>query len=334
MNIKLTKSDAYIIALFFVIAIPITITGYSPEEWPYEAVLDTLVYCIFCFLVAYIIVFKLFPRFFPQKKILQLFFWTVLIMMIFGVLEIILYILIDGQKTISEVLSGKPWYMWAVSTSAENAGILIGILLGKKFYEAQLDLQTREKEKKESELRLLKSQIDPHFLFNNLNTVDSLIDTDPQVAKEYLNKLAKLYRYLIHTKEDEVVPLEDELDFAQNYIFLMNKRYGNIYQFEVNQQSNIDNHLIPPGALQTLLENVVKHNIGDSQEPVVCQIEIQNDKIIVRNNVRLKNEKADSTGTGLNNLLARYALLSDKEVKIQSGSDYIVELPLIKNIDS
>lgn len=259
--------------------------------------------------------------------------------MVVGIIEILAYRSIE-KRSFSDLPLDKliPWllkpstWVWGISTSTQNAGILVGILLGKKFYEAQLTLQKSEKEKKESELRLLKSQVDPHFLFNNLNTIDSLIDSNPTVAKKYLNKLSQLYRYLIRTKDDEVVPLEEELEFAKNYIYLLEQRFGSAYAFEIKKNCGIDNLLIPPGALQTLLENVVKHNLASAEEPISTQIEISEKNIQVSNNVKLKKTVKDSYGVGLNNLKTRYRLLSEKEIEVDKGSSFSITLPTLKAI--
>lgn len=332
MDIRLTKSDLYIIALFFAIGIPVTFSGYDYSKGLTVPTLDTIIYVASTFFLSYVIVFKFFPRYFPEGKIITLFFWTVLLLMFVGVLEIFAYELVE-KKPILYLFKRYELWFWGISTSAENAGILIGILLGKKFYEAQVEIQTREKEKKENELMLLKSQIDPHFLFNNLNTVDALIDSDPQRAKLYINRLSKLYRYLIRTKDDEVVALEDELTFARDYMYLLEQRFGDAYKFEIKQNVKPDNYLIPPGVLQTLLENVVKHNQGESLKPIKTLIEINLENILVKNNINLKNQNKDSFGIGLSNLKARYALLCDNEVKITSDKDFTIRLPLIKSVD-
>lgn len=107
------------------------------------------------------------------------------------------------------------------------------LLLTKKFYEGQSQILKIEKQQKENELKLLRSQIDPHFLFNNLNTLDSLIDSDSEKAKEYINRLSLIYRYLIQTKDAEVMELQSEIQFAENYIFLIETRFGNDYKFTV-----------------------------------------------------------------------------------------------------
>jgi len=331
MKIKLTKSDIFVIALFFVIAIPVTFSGYDYSKGLFEPSMDTIIYCIVTLFLAYTIVYQLFPKFFPENRIIALFFWTALLMMIVGVIEICAYRLVNA-KELGPLFKRYELFFWGISTSAENAGILIGILLGKKFYEAQLTLQKRDKEKKENELRLLKSQIDPHFLFNNLNTVDALIDRDPIAAKTYINKLSSLYRYLIQTKDDEVIPLDQELTFIKNYIYLLEQRFGRTYQFEIKSTVNNQGQLIPPGALQTLIENVVKHNQGSEVDPIYTTISISKETIEVSCNIQLKNASKDSFGTGLSNLIARYKLLTDKKIIIQKDLKYKTTLPVINAV--
>ena len=331
MNHKITKSDGVIILLFFIIAIPVSLGFYDYNETGFlEPFLDVVVYCIFTSLVTYLIVYRLFPKYFPSKQIILLFSLVLLIMIVCGYIELMCYRLI-----MRKAISFDPRYIfWSISTSSQNAGILIGVLIGKKFYDAQIDLEKREKEKKESELRLLKSQIDPHFLFNNLNTVDALIDKDKTVAKEYLKHLSSLYRYLISTKDDELVPLAQEVNFAQDYIYLIEKRFGEMYKFEIHSKTSGEDKLIPPGALQTILENVVKHNAASYDESVVTKISIFENEVAISNNINLKKRKEQSTNTGLNNLKERYRLLTDKKLYIhQDDKQYKIIIPILKSVD-
>ncbi len=338
MNIS--KSDLLVIALYFVIAIPVTVADAWNEDHSWTNLAgSTIVYVIFTLLATYLIAYVLLPKYLPQRQYILLFPLIVLVLVVLGSVEVILYRIVEldslSQVSPSKVLSNlvKPGlWVWGLISSTENAGLLIAIIMGKRFFDAQLTLQEREKEKKENELRLLKSQIDPHFLFNNLNTLDALIDTDSQRAKTYVNKLSQLYRFLIRTKDDEVVLLEEELTFAENYIYLLEQRFGNAYQFDIQNQVDIDNAFVPPGALQTLLENVVKHNITNNTDPIRTDINISNETITVTNTLRRKSTNADSYGIGLSNLKARYKLLSNLPIKISDDTHFQVVLPIIKSI--
>jgi len=331
-KIRFTKSDAYIVLLFFIIAIPVTFFGYPEDTAWYIPYLETLIYVFFTCLAAYVTVYKIFPHFFPDHRLIILFIVTTIFMALCGIAEISCYRLTNQRNL--DFLQSPLAIMWGISTSAQNAGILIGILLGKKFYDALLDIQKKDMEMKENELMLLKSQIDPHFLFNNLNTVDALIDSDPKVAKAYLNNLSRLYRYLIRTKDDEVVNLNDELEFGKNYIYLIEKRFGEAFKFELFIDENkITDQLIPPGALQAVLENVVKHNAANQETPLLTTIKIKDDYVVVENDKNLKVKKSESTKIGLNNLIARYKFLTDKEVQIEDGHKYSISLPIINTVD-
>ncbi len=188
-------------------------------------------------------------------------------------------------------------------------------------------------EKTEAQLNALQSQIDPHFLFNNLNTLDDLIDRDQALAKEYVQKLAGLYRYLAANLEDNVVSLQEEWSFIKDYIFLIETRFGESYQFRLdNQVGDLRSYLIPTAALQVLVENVVKHNQGLPADPLVVDLYIGEDGIKVEHIKRPKLVREKSLGTGLKNLAARYRLLSDQEMELLDGDRFMVRLPLIKQL--
>ncbi|MFK8008997.1 MAG: sensor histidine kinase [Saprospiraceae bacterium] len=332
MTFKLTKSDLKLAALFFLISIFVGSMDYTdyPEGKLHLLFIDHINFILFCSVSVYVLVFIIFANFFPKGQFFQLFFYGLGFLFLMGILEIQWHCFFRICK--GNLLSLKGIYYGFV-THIEGIGIFATFLLGKKLYDAQVHLGKVEKEKKESELLLLKSQIDPHFLFNNLNTIDSLIDSNPKAAKIYLNKLSTLYRYLISNKDFEVVPLEDELEFAKNYMYLIESRFGDAYLFEIkNNIENTNDFLIPPGALQTLLENIVKHNHGNSSSPIKTNINITEGSIIVSNNINAKKKFVDSTGIGITNLKARYHLLTDSPIEIQSNENFIVKLPTIKQV--
>jgi LytS/YehU family sensor histidine kinase len=219
--------------------------------------------------------------------------------------------------------------LYSIFNGADSIGLPLGILITNKFYHSQIQISKIEKQQKENELKLLRSQIDPHFLFNNLNTLDSLIDSDSDKAKEYINRLSLIYRYLIQSKDAEVMELSDELQFAENYKYLIETRFGTDYSFRFNYESDVTNKFIPTGALQALLENVVKHNKANNKT-IVTNIVIKNDSLTVSNTKASKLNK-ESLGTGLQNLQSRYQLLSDRNVIIEnSNTHFVVSIPIIK----
>jgi len=211
--------------------------------------------------------------------------------------------------------------------------ILLGLLLGRKYYSSQNRMLKIEKEKNENELKWLKSQVNPHFLFNNLNALDTLIDKNPEQAKAYLHKLSNIYRYFLTTAEKDVVTLQEEWDFIDDYTYLLKERYGNSYQFnKTNELQNLQDYLIPPATLQNLVENAVKHNLGSIENPLIINISINSNDISVNHLKRLKIDIKTSLGKGLENLKSRYRLLTNKEVNIKNSDSFSVVLPQIKQL--
>ncbi len=211
-------------------------------------------------------------------------------------------------------------------------------IVTKKYFEEQAKLTTIKKQQKDSELKLLRSQLSPHFLFNNLNTVDALIDTNPTKAKEYISRLSSLYRYLISTQDQEIVPLHEEIAMAQDYFYLIKTRFGDAYTFDIcNDVHDIAfaKAYLPTGTLQTLLENVVKHNKVIHGKSINTSIEMIGDTMTVTNSKSSHPTIKESFGTGLKNLKERYALLIDKTVTItDSNTQFIVTLPMVTLLES
>lgn len=330
MNFKFERTDLYLILIYFGFAIPIGLLDWDYNNWTH-ALLERMTYVLLNTTTLYVVVFVLIAKFLPKRKFLMLFAVLLPFLILMGIISIQLHC--SMYDCLDNTFSFQYIYMGTIAR-IEEIGLLAAFIAGKKVYEAQVRFYKIEKEKKQSELQSLKAQIDPHFLFNNLNTVDALIDSNPQNAKKYINKLAQLYRYLIANKDFEVVLLEEELAFAQNYIYLIACRFGEAYQFDIQQgQNDGTSFLIPPGALQTLLENIVKHNRATSLEPVKTIIQVLNDRIIVSNELKKQKVAVPSSGIGLSNLKSRYDLLSDQQLKITTNDYFIVELPAIKQVD-
>lgn len=332
MNYRLNKSDLYLLFLFFLFAIPISYLDFEEYGSVSSIIANALNYIVIVSISVYVIVFLIFARLFVKKRFTALVLSMVLWLSFMGIVEVKNFCLLNGCVDPFWSLSSEQFYFGIVA-HIQSVGIVATMILGKKLYDVQLHFIKLEKEKKESELKVLKSQIDPHFLFNNLNTVDSLIDSDPHQAKVYINKLSKLYRYLIANQDKEVIPLAEEISFAQNYMYLIECRYGSAFQFEIdNRLPNYNNVLIPPGALQTLLENVVKHNQASEAHPIKSKIIIDDECITIDNNQNLKRQQIDSTGIGLSNLQHRFELLTNHKISIESNGSFVVKLPLIKSL--
>lgn len=187
------------------------------------------------------------------------------------------------------------------------------------------------KAKIEAELEALKNQIDPHFLFNSLNTLSHLIGQDQTKAKRFNDDLAEVYRYILSNKERNLVLLDEELQFAERYFSLLRIRFGDAVRLTVERDAGTEDLLIPPISLQILLENAVKHNAFSDEQPLVIGIGIRGATVVVSNQIRPKETAGHSSRIGLRNLNERYRLITGKELTVQNDDAvYTVTLPLLR----
>ena len=183
----------------------------------------------------------------------------------------------------------------------------------------------------ESQYEALKSQINPHFLFNSFNTLISIIEENPGLAVEFVEKLSDFYRSILQYREKEVISLQEEIELVKNYAFLLQKRYGSSLQLVV--QTDGQQGYIAPLTLQMLVENAVKHNIISKSRPLSIEILSQPEGyIMVRNTLQKKLTQEPSTGFGLHSIINRYQLLSERSLRVEEDGQYFcVCVPVIKN---
>ena len=273
----------------------------------------------------------LIPSYIVRHK--QYFYFVILTFLCMYVLGVFDYTVgfWSGNNKWNEYPSFWKLFRIAITVMAEVVSLPLGLLLGKKYYEGQIQFSEIQRQQKENELKLLRSQIDPHFLFNNLNTLDALVDSNPEKAKEYINRLSLLYRYLISTKEAEIMELVEEMKFAENYIFLAQTRFGDDYVFKIVKNHSFQNKFIPTGALQTLLENIVKHNKAQVDKKIITTITVDDQWLIVENTKSQSDQKHESFGIGLDNMKRRYSILSNQNLRITSNSKiFKVEIPILE----
>lgn len=189
-----------------------------------------------------------------------------------------------------------------------------------------------ERAKAEAELEALKNQIDPHFIFNSLNTLSHLIEEKPLKAKQFNDNLADVYRYILHNKGRELVLLREEIDFLNDYFSLLKIRFENAVQLKLDIDAILfEQFLIPPISLQLLAENAIKHNEFSDEIPLILTTQFSNNTLIVQNSVRKKTLRKESSKIGLSNLKERYRLTTNKEIEIrETDNDFIVTLPLLQ----
>lgn len=212
--------------------------------------------------------------------------------------------------------------------------IIASIIYAMSFFKAwRIQLEETENAKREAlslKYKVLQDQVNPHFLFNSLNVLGSLIDLDTDKAKIFTRELSLFYRELLTLKDHDIMPLSDEINFVKRYIFLQQIRFGEALQIDFAANENTSGMVIPM-SLQALVENAIKHNEISKSNPLKIVIAITDDhELIVENNLQPRPQLEETSGTGLQNLASRYQFLTGKEMTISRNGGYFrVVLPLI-----
>lgn len=206
-----------------------------------------------------------------------------------------------------------------------------GIRLFSKWKISLVESERLEKENIASRFEALKNQVNPHFLFNSLNTLSSLIYTDTGKAEIFIDEFASIYRYVLENRDRFVVSLKEEVEFIKSFVYLLKIRFGEGLQFNIKIDSEKLKLNLPTLSLQLLVENAIKHNVVTKDKPLEVFISNENDYIFVKNNLQSREENIESTGIGLENLKQRYKLLSNLQPEFIIENDhYIAKLPLIQ----
>ena len=216
-----------------------------------------------------------------------------------------------------------------------NMGItlIITVLLTSRTFllnwrQTAIDAEKFQRESAVAKFESLRNQVNPHFLFNSLNALTNLVYEDQDKAVTFIKQLSDVYRYLLETRDKEIVPLADEEKFLKSYLFLQQIRFGEKLNLAVSLDSK--HIMMPPLVLQMLVENAIKHNEISEDHPLYIKIYSDADFIIVENNIqKKKNLVEDSPGVGLNNICKRYEFLTDRKVEIHQDDKFIVRLPAI-----
>jgi two-component system, LytTR family, sensor kinase len=209
--------------------------------------------------------------------------------------------------------------------------VLEGVLAVLRHRVARQRMEQIERETALARLEVLKNQLSPHFLFNSMNVLSSLVAKDPQRAQQCIEIFSSLYRYVLEVIEQPLVPLRGELDFARAYLSIQELRFEGSIAAEFLIPESAQEMLVPPLALQTLLENVFKHNTVSGDQPIRLMVHVAGDLLVVENTLRTKRHQTGSTGIGQKNLLKRYELVGDRlPTFVSTGSLYVARLPLIQ----
>jgi sensor histidine kinase YesM len=224
------------------------------------------------------------------------------------------------------------WTSWTFSLIITL--MLSAMLHGKNFLlgwkQSLLEAEKLKKEQAIAQYETLKTQVNPHFLFNSLNVLTTLVHKDADVAEQFIIQLSKVYRYILESRAQEIISLEEEMRNLEAYVFLMKIRFGGNFIFDNQLTAKTNGFKVAPLTLQMLVENALKHNEISKLYPLSISVFLENNYIVVRNNLQLKTSQNDSTGIGLSNIKSRYEFLSSEPVSIsETDGFFTVKIPLI-----
>lgn len=211
--------------------------------------------------------------------------------------------------------------------------LLISIFMhGRGFLlnwrDAAAEAERMKKEQVEARYEALKNQVNPHFLFNSLNVLTTLVHKDPDQAELFIRRLSAVYRYVLDSRDREVVSLDEELKALEAFVFLMKTRFGDSFDARIDVTDRQGR--VAPLTLQMLVENALKHNEVSKSHPLVIEVFQQNEHVVVRNNIQAKTSVGESSGVGLENIRGRYQFLSDKPIEISRNDEHFtVKVPIV-----
>jgi two-component system, LytTR family, sensor kinase len=187
-----------------------------------------------------------------------------------------------------------------------------------------------KRESLQAQLSALKTQVNPHFLFNNLNTLSAVIPDNPGQAIDFVQQLSKVYRHILEVRDEQSIVLKEELEVLEAYAFLLKTRFGENLNISIRVTDENLQQRVVPLSLQILMENAIKHNIVSAAKPLQIDVYAGREQLVVSNTLQKKNQLVESTGIGLDNIRNRYRLLSDRKVEVEEGPDsFTVRIPLI-----
>ncbi|HZY82769.1 MAG TPA: histidine kinase [Cyclobacteriaceae bacterium] len=221
------------------------------------------------------------------------------------------------------------WFLYILGSVIVNSVFFLDFFIDQ-WKESLIKAERLDKEKTQVQFDNLKNQLNPHFLFNALTSLNSLIFENQGLASQFLQHLSKVYRYVLQNKGKNFVTVQTELDFIQNYVFLLRTRFESALTISFNIDDHSKDKAIVPVTLQILIENALKHNVVDKDRPLSIRIETNDDYLVVSNNLQVRKLVETSNKQGLENLKSLYKFLTDKPVQIDSGENqFSVKVPLV-----
>lgn len=262
-------------------------------------------------------------RFFNLRLLYSISFGIVLMLILVGVHQL----LFPGYHFQSMILM---YQFRAILINLTICMFLYFLYQTYRNHQIELELERVKADHLTAQYESLKQQVNPHFLFNSLNTLKSMVEIDDKHIPEFILNLSDFYRFTLEKRKQDLIPLAEELSILHSYMFLLSARFEEGINFDAQIPANYTTSLIPPFTLQLLIENCIKHNIVSLEQPLTISLYIKQDMLHVQNNLQLKMNPDPSLKMGLENINQRYQHLTHKNIAIEKTIDlFTVKLPLI-----
>lgn len=319
------------LAIFYFNGRTLEFNGYFWRDLLEHMIYSWLIYLANALLIAYLI----------QRYGMKIFKGNLLFLSILGNISVSVLAIFFSRLIIISGLQGMGILEFFQGESPQYyvnsliiAIVISGIFYSFYYYKNRQEHRFKEQKiiagKAAAQFDALKNQLDPHFLFNSLNVLTSLIEEDQDAAQRFTTSLSKVYRYVLEQKNKELVPVDEEFAFARTYVRLLKMRFEDSIVFEIPEKSTNPEARIVPLSLQLLLENAVKHNVVTSARPLRITVKEEDGYVVVTNNLQPKQVVKRSIGVGLQNIRQRYGLLTERQVEIGEADEHFrVALPIL-----
>jgi two-component system LytT family sensor kinase len=314
------------IALAILASIPKLFDGDSTFG---DIIINASITLLFSIFIWYYNMYSL-PKFSSQRTNTSLFNWKLLLSVIMGIL--VMVILVIGHQELFQISKMDAPIMFELRGVLINLIVYMFLHLLFQNYQTQqmgVELERTKAVNLGAQYELLKQQVNPHFLFNSLNTLKSMVDIQDPQSSDFILKLSDFYRFTLESRKMDLIPLREELQILDSYVYLLKARFEDGFVLENQVDQRQYDSAVPPFTLQLLIENCIKHNVVSLDKPLHIKLYTEGDFVVIENQIQLKRGVL-STGVGLDNINQRFSHLIHKEIEIEKNETiFKVKIPMI-----
>ncbi|MFD2940080.1 sensor histidine kinase [Flavobacterium notoginsengisoli] len=303
---------------------------FDADSTPGDLIINSSITLLFSLFIWYYNIYSL-PKFSSNRTTKSLFNWKLLLSVVLGIL--LMVILVIAHQELFQVSKMDAPIMFELRGVLINLIVYMFLHLLFQNYQTQqmgVELERTKAVNLGAQYELLKQQINPHFLFNSLNTLKSMVDMNDENSSDFILKLSDFYRFTLESRKLDLIPLREEIQILDSYVYLLKARFEDGFVLENEIDEKQYESVIPPFALQLLIENCIKHNVVSLDKPLKIKLYSEKDFLVIENPIQLKRGAIVSTGVGLDNINQRFMHLVHKEIEIDKNeTTFKVKIPLI-----